>query len=174
MRRRVVMLTSVAAVGLVGGAGSALWQRRREDQADEIISGDIWSQSFETLAGARLAMPDLRGRPLLLNFWATWCPPCVSEMPLLDAFAREQSGHWHVLALAIDRKEPVRRFITERGLSLSVAFAATIGIDLSRSLGNRLGTLPFTAVFAANGEVGATRLGPLRPEVLAEWVGKYR
>jgi len=174
MKRRIVVLTSVAGAALVGGAGSALWQQRRADRAEKPVSGEIWSQSFETLAVERLAMPALRGRPLLLNFWATWCPPCVSEMPLLDAFAREHSGRWHVLALAIDKKEPVRRFLTEHRLSLSVAFAATIGIDLSRSLGNRLGTLPFTAVFAADGDVASTRLGPLQPELLAEWVGKIR
>ena len=173
MKRRVV-LASVAGAAWVAGAGSALWQRRRADPAEETVIGDIWSQSLETLAGARLAMRDFRGRPLLLNFWATWCPPCVSEMPMLDGFAHEQSGRWHVLALAVDKKESVRRFLTERGLSLSVAFATTIGIDLSRSLGNRLGTLPFTAVFAANGSIASTKLGPLQPELLAEWVGKIR
>ncbi len=174
MKRRVVVMASVAGAALVAGAGSALWQRRRADRAEEPNSGGIWSQSFESLTGAPLAMSDLGGRPLLLNFWATWCPPCVSEMPLLDAFARKQANRWQVLALAIDKKEPVRRFLTERNLSLSVAFAATIGIDLSRSLGNRLGTLPFTAVFAANGTVAATQLGPLHSELLADWVGRIK
>lgn len=169
MRRRTAVLATAAGAALAAGVGSALWRRQAVSEA-ETHSGDVWNQTFETLAGGALPMTQFRGLPLLLNFWATWCAPCVAEMPLLDSFAREAAGRFQVLALAVDRQEPVRRFLTEHRLSLSVAFATTIGLDLSRSLGNSLGALPFTVVFAANGRRAAIRLGPLQPAVLKDWL----
>ena len=169
MRRRTAVLATAAGAALAAGVGSALWRRQAVSE-EETHSDDVWNQTFETLAGGALPMTQFRGLPLLLNFWATWCAPCVAEMPLLDSFAREAAGRFQVLALAVDRQEPVRRFLTEHRLSLSVAFATTIGLDLSRSLGNRLGALPFTAVFATNGRLAAVRLGPLQPAVLKDWL----
>ena len=53
-------------------------------------------------AGKRLRLADLRGRPVLINLWATWCGPCVLEMPMLDALAREQGDKLKVLTVSED------------------------------------------------------------------------
>jgi thiol-disulfide isomerase/thioredoxin len=120
-------------------------------------------------------MASWRGRPLLLNFWATWCGPCVVEMPLLDRFAREQPARgWQVLALAVDQPDPVRRFIAERTLTLPVAIAGAVGLDLSRHLGNVGGGLPFTAAFDSTGAAVQRRLGTVSSDLLAGWKASIR
>jgi len=172
VNRRLVVLAGAGLAAAAIGAGTA-WRRARHDAEDAgapEVSIDIWGLEFQGVDGAPIKMASWRGRPLLLNFWATWCGPCVVEMPLLDRFAREQRpGGWQVLALAVDQPDPVRRFIAERTLTLPVAIAGAVGLDLSRHLGNANGGLPFTAAFDSTGAAVQRRLGTVSPELLAGW-----
>ena len=169
MNRRRVVLGAVAATAAVAGLGAGLWRARVQD--GQAQGPELWSLSFATLDGPPLSMSTLRGRRLLVNFWATWCPPCVTEMPLLDAFARNHAdAGWSVLALAIDAAEPVRRFIAERSLSLPVALAGDDGIELSRSLGNSAGGLPFSVAFDGRGKPMQRKLGAIDAGLLQTWV----
>ena len=176
MNRRLVVLAGAGVAAAAIGAGTALRRARDEAQdAQSPVSIDVWTLDFESLEGAPIKMAGWRGRPLLLNFWATWCAPCVVEMPLLDRFAREQrSRGWQVLALAVDQPDPVRRFIAERNLRLPVAIAGAIGLDLSRHLGNVGGGLPFTAAFNSRGTVTERRLGTVSAQLLSGWVASVR
>ena len=76
LRRRGLLYASVGTAAALAGAGLAWWKWEPE-QLDRQVAADFWPLNFETPAGTTLAMQTLRGRPLLLNFWATWCPPCV-------------------------------------------------------------------------------------------------
>ena len=175
MRRRAAVVASVAVLAAAAGGGTAWWRLRNAGEVDEAAASDVWSMSFPKLDGSRVRMADLRGRPLVLNFWATWCAPCVKEMPLLAQFARERSAAgWQVLALAIDGADPVGKFVTERALSVPVALAGAEGIDLSRSLGNAQGALPFSVVFDSSGRSVARNLGAVSVALLADWVGLTR
>jgi thiol-disulfide isomerase/thioredoxin len=176
MNRRRTLLVAAAAAGIAAGAGTAVWRAGRSALPQDVDRGvDLWAFSFATLDGPPLRMASLRGRPLLLNFWATWCVPCVTEMPLLDAFARARApAGWNVLALAVDSADPVRRFLTERGLRLQVALAGDDGIELSRRLGNGVGALPFSIAFDATGRATGRKLGALDAELLEAWVAATR
>ena len=183
MNRREILLAAVSVAAIGAGAGSAVWRARHGDggSTGEPVSSaptdgpDVWALSFVTLDGPALAMRGLRGKPLLINFWATWCVPCVTEMPLLDSFARTYSiAGWNVLALAVDSAEPVRRFIAEHSLRLPVALAGEEGLDLSRRLGNRAGGLPFSVAFNAAGSVVQRKLGALDAGVLETWAASTR
>lgn len=170
MKRRTVVLGAMSAAAVATGVGTALW-RARPDDAGREEAPDVWTLSFATVDGPPLPMSGLRGKRVLVNFWATWCPPCVTEMPLLDRFARDQSSAgWSVLALAIDGAEPVRRFIAERGLKLPVALAGQDGVDLSRRLGNSAGGLPFSVAFDLGGVAAQRKLGALDSDLLQSWV----
>ena len=119
-RHGVYALAGLAALG----AGLALkWRQQEASDPGEPALVDFWAREFDTPSGARLPTRSLRGRPLVLNFWATWCPPCVKEMPELDRFAREAGPRgWQVLGVAIDQADAVRRFLHTTPVSFPILY----------------------------------------------------
>ena len=115
-------------------------------------------------------MAQLRTKPLVINFWATWCPPCVRELPEIDRFARENIGRGiQVIGLALDSADPVKAFLTRVPLSMPIALAGLEGSDLVRALGNTQGGLPFTVLFAAGGRLIERKLGETSHAELTRW-----
>ena len=171
-RRQMLTTSTVAAFAAAGGAGWAWW-RTRSGSALSDAEQSLWAQRFDRPGGGELAMSPLRGKPLVLNFWATWCAPCVKEMPMLDAFHREhQAQGWQVVGLAVDGPTPVREFLTKVPVTFPVGLAGFTGVDLAKSLGNERGGLPFSAVFDRQGVVAFRKLGTITPEDLGAWVNK--
>ena len=168
MNRRGVF---AAAVGVAAAAAGLALALRRGTEAEPLDSA-FWAQRFPGLGGAETALAAFRGRPLMLNFWATWCAPCVTEMPLLAAFARQHPG-WQVVGVAVDREEPVRRFVTERHIPFPILLADGRGPALARTLGNSAGGLPFTVVFDPSGQARERRLGALDSTLLTRWNDRY-
>lgn len=161
---------------MAAAAAGAWWalHRRAVAPADE-ASAALWGMQFERPQGGALAMASLRGQPLLLNFWATWCAPCVKEMPLLDRFQRaHQERGWRVVGLAVDSVAPVRDFLTRLPIGFAIGLAGSSGVELSRRLGNSSGSLPFTVVFDRSGQVVDRKLGALRETDLAAWESRIR
>ena len=117
-----------------------------------------------------LAAAGFKGRPLLINFWATWCPPCIEELPLIEAFYRQNSSNgWQVLGIAADKKSSVASFLIKMPLSFPIAIAGLEGVAVSRSLGNLAGGLPFTVVLGRDGQVIQRKIGQIQPEDLHNW-----
>ncbi|MES2242930.1 MAG: TlpA disulfide reductase family protein [Pseudomonadota bacterium] len=175
MNRRQLMLGGVAAAAALAGAGVAWWQL--QPHGAPAASGEgatrdpFWAQSFDTPDGASLALASFSGKPLLVNFWATWCPPCIEELPLLDRFYQENKAKsWQVLGLAVDQPSAVRTWLQRKPLGFPVAMAGFSGTELSKSLGNLSGGLPFTVVFGASGQLLHRKSGKVTPEDLAQWV----
>jgi len=165
MRRRAWLLGGVGAAAALAGLGGALWRESRQG-----VDPTFWAQRFPTPQGGEIALADFRGRPLLVNFWATWCPPCVREMPLLDRFHRAQAARgWQVFGLAVDGPTPVREFIARAPVSYPIGLAGLGGTTLSRELGNASGGLPYTVVLDAAGHLRERHLGELGEEVLQAW-----
>jgi thiol-disulfide isomerase/thioredoxin len=172
MNRREWGLLGAGAAATVAGLGWQIWR----GQAGLAPAGDdapasLWAGRFERPEGGTLQMATLRGAPLVLNFWATWCPPCVREMPEIDRFARQFAARGvRVLGLAVDRPEAVRAFLARAPVSYTIGLAGFEGADLSRSLGNASGALPFTVVFDRRGRLVGRRLGQTSFAELSGWV----
>ena len=141
-----------------GGGDSALAGKAAEDF------------KLPLLEGGDFLLKDQSGKVVVLNFWATWCPPCVEEMPLIDAFFRQnkQNG-WQVVGLAIDQPSRVKQFLSQFPVTYTIGLAGLNGTELGKMLGNEQSSLPFTVVLDAQGLVQQRKLGKLTPEDIKNW-----
>ncbi|HET8747868.1 MAG TPA: TlpA disulfide reductase family protein [Ramlibacter sp.] len=164
MRSRQPAPASVHGPGAAGGTGAGAIDQAGVEQ--------FWPLEFETPQGAKLAMASFKGRPLLLNFWATWCAPCIEEMPMLDAFYRQNTAKgWQLLGLAIDQPSSVRKFLDKTAVSYPIGLAGFGGTELTKALGNTAGGLPFSVVFDKEGKLRQRKIGRLSEADLQAWLG---
>jgi thiol-disulfide isomerase/thioredoxin len=175
MNRRALMIGAAGVAAIGAGIATALWRRAATPAKAPEASATLSPDQFEKPDGGKLALADFAGKPLLLNFWATWCPPCIKEMPVLDRFAHEQrAAGWQVVGLAIDKIEPVREFLVKHPVRYPIAVAGLDALEWLRSLGNVGGGLPFSVVFDSAGAPAQRKLGEISPSDLAAWVASVR
>lgn len=170
-RLALYALTGAAAVG-----AGVLWRERQLAPGPATADAALfWNRSLPTPDGAPLDGASLRGAPLLVNFWATWCPPCVKELPEIDRFhATVRAEGWKVLGLAIDAPTPVRDFLARRPLGFPIVLAGLEGTQWSRELGNAQGGLPFTVLFDRHGRLVQRKLGETNFDELMRWRAALR
>ena len=173
MNRRTILYGGVAALAGVAGAGVAWWKFQPQDASpaqNAQTAESFWNLSFDAPDGKPLAMSSFRGKLLLVNFWATWCPPCVEELPLLDYFYQENKDkNVQIVGLAVDQPSAVQAWLKTRPLNFPVGMAGLAGTELSKSLGNISGGLPFTVVFGPSGQLLHRKIGKVLPEELVMW-----
>lgn len=125
-----------------------------------------------TLADANdrpVAMAKYRGKPLVVNFWARWCPPCRAEIPELAAFQKKHGERIVVLGIGLeDEAAPVREFMRKNAMNYPVFLGREQAIPLMQKLGNAQGGLPFTLYIDRDGRIVGQKLGMLRPADLEE------
>ena len=118
--------------------------------------------------GQPKSLAQWRGQVLVVNFWATWCPPCLEEIP---AFIRLQERYGprgvQFVGIAIDDTAQVMAFMQRLGMNYPVLMAQQEGLELARAAGNRMGGLPFTVVIARDGKAARVDLGALNEQKLA-------
>lgn len=167
-RRRWLAAGGLSALGLAAGLGLRHW-RTRPTLEPELER--FWAQTLDMLDGSKQPAMKFRGRPLLLNFWATWCPPCIEEMPLLDAFHRENRAKGlQMLGIAIDKSQSVTNFLSQLPVHYPIAVHASSGAQWARDLGNLTGGLPYSVFFASDGSVVRRKMGKLVEADLQAWL----
>jgi thiol-disulfide isomerase/thioredoxin len=161
------------AIGLVVGL------RNRENTVPGIlISDDQWvitEPLFDDMTGSprpEFSLPDIHGRPrfvsewdgkvILVNFWATWCLPCLKEIPELLAL-QEEYGELglQVIGIALQKPEDVTDFVAEHQMTYPVMAGEADVIVIAESYGNRAGALPYSAIIDRHGDIAFTKAGSI-------------
>lgn len=120
---------------------------------------------------ARTLPDDFAGRPLLVNIWASWCGPCIQEMPELDRFARGQGEDGvQVLGIALDDEPAVRKFLARVPVGYPLAIDDPGRADAGVRLGNPRGVLPYSVLISADGQLLRYRIGPFDDGEIDAWV----
>ena len=125
--------------------------------------GDIVpAMTLATPNGARVEIPrDWAGKPTLVNLWASWCAPCLKEMPELQAFASEQAANGvQVVGIALDDAASVQAMLQRLAITYPNLIDAPGPADAGVRLGNPAGVLPYSVLVSADGRVLKTRIGP--------------
>jgi thiol-disulfide isomerase/thioredoxin len=162
--RSAALVASIALLAAtVGFAVRSLWLDDRKPQAPAIAFKDTLAKaSFTDLAGQTQPLDQWRGKVLVVNFWATWCPPCLKEIPeFIRMQARYRERGLQFVGVAIDQPEKVAPFAEKMSFNYPVLIGALDAVELLRTLGNQHGGLPFTVVFDRNGMLAAAELGGL-------------
>lgn len=168
--RTMLLVAATAAIALALGAGVAWWRLSAGSIADN-ASAALFSQTLPDADGQPQPLAQWRGGWLVVNFWATWCPPCVEEMPGLQIVRDEYRGLGvEVVGIGIDNPDKVRDFRTRLGLTFPLLVAGLSGSELGRALGNPAGALPYTVLVSPTGGIEKRKLGQLRPSELKEWL----
>ena len=134
--------------------------------------GEIVSPfSVPNLGGAAVTLPDAyTGRPVLVNIWASWCGPCVREMPELDRYAKAQGQNGtQVVGIALDEAAAVQAFLQRIPVSYPVLVDTPGPRDAGVRLGNPKGVLPYSVLLDARGRVLKQKIGPFRDGEIDAW-----
>ena len=127
----------------------------------------LFAQSMNDASGANHSLSRWKGKPLVINFWAPWCAPCVQEMPELNDLAIANAAkHINVIGIGIDSPANIAEFAVRLKISYPLYVAGMSGTELARQFGNSAGGLPYTVLVGADGKVVKTYLGKLKFEEL--------
>jgi thiol-disulfide isomerase/thioredoxin len=174
MNKKTLLVYGVVAVlfAVIGACS------RKEEAAAPVtatapagVTGPVQAMFSQTLPddkGVQQALSQWQGKkPLVVNFWAPWCGPCVEEMPELSELQKSELGkNVQVLGIGIDSPSNIAEFAKKFNIAYPIYVAGLSGTELSRQFGNTQGGLPFTVLIGADGQVKKTYLGRLKFEQL--------
>jgi thiol-disulfide isomerase/thioredoxin len=162
---RLSVVALVAVLALTGGYFAHLWLEPEPARDPATV---LFAAQLNDPTGKPQPLAQWQGKVLVVNFWATWCPPCLKEIP---AFIRLQERYGprgvQFVGIAIDDTARVLGFMAQTGMNYPVLMAEREGIDLARAVGNRLGGLPYTLVLDRQGKAATVELGVLDEHKLA-------
>ena len=174
-KRRFWLSASVLSVLLMSFAAGWAWRIHTETSKpsiSNIIELRAFESNWKTLNGPPISIDEILGKRTLMNFWGSWCPPCVAEMPLLNEFHVEYADqNFQVIGFAVDTEQAAQRFLDDNSIEFPslIADAATI-TEIGRLQGNVKGVLPYSVLFDENGNLETTYLGELKRKQLQRLV----
>lgn len=166
-RREILVIVGVGVAAAVAGVVAGPWLVNSPGDAEALRSARLTD-----LSGKPRTLDEWHGRILVINFWATWCPPCREEIPaLVRARDKFLPSRVEFVGIAIDQVAKVAEFARNVHISYPLLMADASGLDLIRKLGNPSGGLPFTVVLDRKGSIAHRNLGALTQQKIEDQLG---
>ena len=154
-------MVGMAAAGLVSGYLYNNWQHQQKLSQIKISTNKETAVSsvrplfkLKDLEGKTRDIKEWDGRVLLINFWATWCPPCRREIPaFIELQEKYKDKGFTIIGIALDEKQAVIDYSDPMGVNYPLLMAEQEGITLTKAYGNRLGSLPFSVIVDRKGNI---------------------
>jgi thiol-disulfide isomerase/thioredoxin len=160
------MIGGISLLALLAGVFSSQWISQTGLASDPSIKA-FFGNPWQTPYGKSANSENWRGKVLVVNFWASWCPPCVEEMPALDKIAQEYATkNVLIVGIGIDSPSIVREFLEKTPVSYPIVIGGLEGSNLSKQMGNTQGALPFTVIVNSKGKSIYSKLGKISEEEL--------
>ena len=168
-RRRVLVAGSLLAAMGAGYAGFRLWETTNGDalNLDAGALGQLLDTDFSDVNDATIKLQSHLGKVLIVNFWATWCPPCRHEMPAFSKLQDKLDRNVQFFGIGIDSPSAIKEFALQFPVSYPLLIGGSAGMDLMRKLGNPNAALPYTLVLRSDGKPAFSHLGMLSEEMLS-------
>jgi len=159
--KSALLLISLAVAGLIAGYFFNNWQHEQRlaelralPSGNTVISNVRPLFKLNDIEGKLRDIKEWDGQVLLINFWATWCPPCRREIPaFIEIQEKYKDKGFTIIGIALDEKQAVIDFTDPMGVNYPILLAEDEGIVLTKAYGNRLGVLPFTVIVDRKGNI---------------------
>src|SRR5450830_2184033 len=170
--RNILLFVLVAA--LSAGIGMYVSHKKTEPQTPEAMAvSNLFAQTMPDTTGKLQPLAQWKGKPLIINFWATWCAPCVEEMPELAALQAEVAPV-QIIGIGVDSQENIAQFAEKFHIYYPLYVAGTGATDLLRQFGNQAGGLPFTVLVGLDGNLKKVYLGRLNFDELRRDLASFK
>jgi peroxiredoxin len=181
VRKQIIIMAAVAVMAASGGYFVAMMlspvpvdqdyspvaEALAINQLENVLGQPRPDFELDDINGATVSAGDFDGKILLLNFWATWCKPCIEEMPMLTRMQHSYAGRGvQVVGIALDDPGKAREFASELAISYPILVGFTDTVLAGRRYGNRSGMLPYSVLVGADGIIRWTFLGALDQQEL--------
>ena len=163
MKTRNLLIFIIVAI-IAAGIGAYVSHQRSAAQlattSAQPALAALYAQTLPDVHGKPQALSQWQGKPMIINFWATWCAPCVEEMPELAAMQAEVAPV-QIIGIGVDSQENIAQFAEKMHIYYPLYVAGTGATEWMRQFGNSAGGLPFTVLVGRDGNVKKVYLGRL-------------
>ena len=165
-RRQLLMICGISLLALLGGILTSQWISKTGLASDPSVKA-FFANSWQGPDGKSVDASKWQGKVLVVNFWASWCPPCVEEMPTLELLQKEfLQQNVLFVGIGIDSPSNIREFLEKTPVSYPILVGGLDGSSLSKQMGNTQGALPFTVIINGQGKATYSKLGKISEEEL--------
>ena len=160
-RRQWIIIIVISLLALVSGVLTSQWIYKTGLSSDPAVKAFL-ENPWQTPDGKAANTQEWQRKVLVVNFWASWCPPCVEEMPTLDKLQQEfLKQNVLFVGIGIDSPSNIREFLEKTPVSYPIMIGGLQGSNLSKQMGNSQGALPYTIIINAKGKSSYSKLGKI-------------